>query len=189
MTIDVLNSILLSDTPSVLIKNNEQQLFSLIPELSSCKGFDQKSPWHIYDVYEHILKVTDLVACNSILRFAALFHDVGKPEVFHMDEKGIGHFFGHWERSAAIFRAFAEEHDLDAGFTNSVCDLIYYHDIGFDKLTDEELSELLKNFDEEKIRILFAFKRADLSAQNPKYRYLLDSYDLQEKRALKQLLK
>ncbi len=187
MNIEFLEDILMSDTPSALIKDNEEQITVLIPELKRCKGFNQNSPWHIYDVYEHILKVVDLVPENKTVRFTALFHDVGKPEVYYADEKGIGHFFGHWERSAEIFEAFCKRQEVDADFASCVLDLIYYHDINFDKLTDEETEAILKKFDSEKLKLLFTVKRADLLAQNPEYHYLLANYEAQEKRALAKL--
>ena len=49
--------ILLSDDVYNKIKENEKEIFGLIPELEICKDFNQNSEWHIYDVYEHILHV------------------------------------------------------------------------------------------------------------------------------------
>ncbi len=187
MSVEFLESILMSDTPSEFIKKNEDRLFSVIPELKKCKGFHQNNPWHIYDVYEHILKVVDLVSNDKTVRFAALFHDVGKPDVYYADEKGIGHFFGHWEQSCKIFQTFSKRYQLDVDFTNSVFDLIFYHDINFDKLTDEEWKQILIKFDASKIEKLFEIKRADLLAQNPEYHYLIANLELQEKRALEKL--
>ncbi len=187
MSIEFLENILLSDRPSDFIIKNEEQLFSLIPELKKCKGFKQNNPWHIYDVYDHILKVVDLVPNDKITRFAALFHDVGKPEVYAEDEKGIGHFWGHWEQSCKIFRAFSVRHQLDADFSNSVLDLIFYHDLNFDKLTDGELKQILKKFDARKIQKLFAIKRADLLAQSPEYHYLIANCEQQEKQLLSKI--
>ena len=92
MSINGLFSILLSEKPSILIKQNEEDIFKLIPELKRCKGFNQNNPWHPYDVYEHILHVVDNVDNDLILRLIALFHDIGKPEVYKEDEQGIGNF-------------------------------------------------------------------------------------------------
>ncbi len=187
MSVEFLESILLSDTPSASVKENEDRLFSIVPELRRCKGFNQNNSWHIYDVYEHILKVVDLVANDKVLRFAALFHDVGKPDVYYEDEKGVGHFFGHWEKSCKIFRAFSERYKLDTEFASFVSDLIFYHDINFDKLTNEESEQILAKFGAEKIKRLFEFKRADLLAQNPEYHYLLANLEIQENAALERL--
>ena len=73
MNYDDLVNILLSDKPSVLIKENEEDIFNLIPELKLSKGFNQNTIWHIYDVYNHILSVIDSVEKNKLLRITAFF--------------------------------------------------------------------------------------------------------------------
>ena len=55
--------------------------------------------------------------------------------------------------------------------------LIYYHDVNFDSLEDNELKEILNEFSKEELLLLFELKRSDLLAQNSKYHYLLHSYD------------
>ena len=69
---------------------------------------EQKNIWHVYDVYEHILHVIDGVPNNITLRLAALFHDIGKPFVYKEDENGVGHFYGHWNKSKEIFEKCVE---------------------------------------------------------------------------------
>ena len=183
MTIEELYKILLNDKPSEKLKNKEKELFVLIPELEICKGFDQKNDWHIYDVYEHILHVVDYVPNDITLRLAALFHDIGKPIKYNEDENGVGHFYGHWDESKKIFDAFSEKYNIDKELSDSVSTLIQYHDIGFDKLTSEDLDKL----GIEGIKNLFIFKRADLLAQNEKYHYVLDDYNNQEDKLLLRL--
>jgi tRNA nucleotidyltransferase (CCA-adding enzyme) len=41
------------------------------------------------------MSALDYTPCNIKTRLAALFHDIAKPECFSIDEKGIGHFYGH----------------------------------------------------------------------------------------------
>ncbi len=184
MNFEELKSILIKDEPSALLKEKEDELFSLIPELSICKGFDQNNPWHIYDVYTHILKVTDATPPILTVRLAALFHDVGKPDTYFTDEKGIGHFYGHWEKSVEIFKSFANKHKLDPEFSSEVAELIHYHDMDLGKVTDKTLDRIIANFTEEGLKLLFAHKRADLLAQNPKYHGGINDIGIQEKRAL-----
>ncbi len=183
MNITELQSILLAEVPSALLREREEELFRLIPPLQVCKGFAQNNPWHIYDVYDHILKVVDGVPREWAVRLAALFHDVGKPPVYHEDERGIGHFYGHWDASAELFDAFAQGQGLEAAFAQRVRELILYHDINIGQLSDEKLDALLGHFDADGLRWLFAIKRADLLAQNPQYHGLLEDYARQEERA------
>ncbi len=184
MDIEKLYNILLSDKPSDNILASEKEIFLLIPELENCKGFNQNNEWHIYDVYEHILHVIDNVPSNLNLRLAALFHDIGKPLTYTQDEKGIGHFYGHWEKSKEIFDSFANSHNIDKSLSNLVSNLIYYHDVNISKLSDKELNALYDKFGIEGIKMLYELKKADLLAQNNKYHYLLEDYKNQKEKIL-----
>ena len=183
MNIDKLYEILMDDKPSILIKENEDYIFSLIPELKVCKGFNQNNPWHIYDVYEHILHVVDETPEDLSLRVVALFHDIGKPSTYTEDEKGIGHFDNHWNVSKDIFLDFCKKYDIKDLPIDRIADLIEYHDIRIKEL-DETTMELFKDFDKDFINDLFSIKRADLLGQNPEYHYLLDTYEKQKDKIL-----
>lgn len=184
MNYSKLKEILLSDKPSELIKEYEDEIFTLIPELKVCKGFNQNNIWHIYDVYEHILHVVDGVPNNIISRLTALFHDTGKPGSYTEDEKGVGHFYGHWDLSKEIFLNFAKINNLDEDLTKRVALLIEYHDIRIESMSDKEIIKILPLFTEEDINLLFDQKESDLLAQNSIYHYLLDSYKDERKRVL-----
>ena len=85
MDIELLMNILSAEVPVPLIIENEQYVFSLIPELKDCKGFNQNNAWHIYDVYEHILKVIEYVPDNLTARFVALFPDINFGKLSDVD--------------------------------------------------------------------------------------------------------
>ena len=181
MNIDKLINILLSVKPSEEIHSNEEYVFSLIPELKLCKGFNQNNPWHIYDVYEHILHVIDGVPCVLELRLAALFHDLGKPFVYKEDDMGVGHFYQHWLKSNEIFITFSTKHSLDHNLVKIVSKLILYHDQHLEKYSDAEANDFLTKLNHEEIKMLFKLKRSDLLAQSEKYHYLLKKYNQEEK--------
>ena len=170
-----LKNILLTDKPSILIKEKENEIFSLIPEFKISKGFNQNNPWHIYDVYEHILHVVDGVSNNIIVRLAALFHDMGKPYLYTEDENGVGHFRGHWIKSQELFLKYANSFDLSDNEIDLISKIIFYHDIrNLDsKLTKEEQIALINSFGIDGINKLYEIKKADLLAQNEKYHYML----------------
>lgn len=67
----------------------------VIPELAPGVGFCQNSPHHLFDVYTHTAHVVAAVQSELPLRWAALLHDVAKPECYTEDENGRGHFKGH----------------------------------------------------------------------------------------------
>ena len=89
MSLEELFDILLKENASDILRIKEEELFALIPELRTCKYFNQNSDWHIYDVFEHILHVIDNVPANLVMRLTALFHDIGKPNVYTEDENGV----------------------------------------------------------------------------------------------------
>ena len=70
-------------------------LAAVLPELVAMKGFDQRSPYHIYDVLEHTAWTLHHAPEDPLVRWAALFHDVGKPASFFVGENGVGHTYGH----------------------------------------------------------------------------------------------
>jgi tRNA nucleotidyltransferase/poly(A) polymerase len=102
-----LDQILLCEYPGAGIKKL-QELGALpftIPELMPSVGFEQNR-YHIHDVFDHTLAVLDRTPRNRLLRWAAIFHDMGKPNTLSIDENGERHFYSHevasttlaWER-------------------------------------------------------------------------------------------
>ena len=176
MNLDELFKILLSDKPSILIKKNEDKVFNMIPELSECKGFDQNSKYHIYDVYEHTLHVVDNVPKKIELRLAALFHDIGKPITYFEDELGNGHFPKHWEESQKIFEGFAKKYGLNSELAKDISYLIYYHDVDFSK-SDNLILDIVDKIGYDNISNLFVLKKADVLAQSSKYHYQVNDID------------
>ena len=178
-------SILLSDNPNIMIKNNEKFIFFIIPELELCKGFNQNNKWHIYDVYDHILHVIDGVPKDSSLRLSALFHDVGKPLTYTEDKDGVGHFYGHWNKSNEIFLKFSKINNLDNNLVETVSKLIYYHDINIDKMDEKETNKLINELNKEEIEKLFLLKKSDLLAQSPLFHNMINEYENQKSKILK----
>ena len=77
------------------ILDGAELLCRIIPELAPQLGFDQKNPHHEHDIFTHTAMVVERAPKEPILRMAALLHDLGKPATFSLDEKGVGHFYGH----------------------------------------------------------------------------------------------
>ena len=184
MSLEQLYKILLSEKPSELIKEHEDDIFDMIPELKVCKGFNQNNVWHIYDVYEHILHVVDNVDKDISLRLSALFHDIAKPKAYTEHSNGVGHFPFHWVESAKIFDRFVGKYNVDVTLAEQAKKLIFFHDAN-----REKLNEALDAFDSELIKKLFNLKRADLLAQNPQFHYMMATYHDLEIEALENIKK
>lgn len=106
------------------LTHETEVLSAAIPEIAAMVGFDQRSPYHAFDVLTHTAHVCHAVEeftggmASSELRWAALLHDVAKPQTFTIDETGRGHFYGHpkvgADMAAAIMRRLALPDDLVA---------------------------------------------------------------------------
>jgi tRNA nucleotidyltransferase (CCA-adding enzyme) len=85
-------------TPNVVLafqKLHELGLLQVfLPELSATVGVTQND-YHIYDVFNHTLKVVENCEPDPLLRMAALLHDIAKPQARTVAENGIVHFYGH----------------------------------------------------------------------------------------------
>ncbi|WP_270298721.1 HD domain-containing protein [Eggerthella sinensis] len=92
------------------------------------QGFEQRTPYHIYDVLEHTARVIDGVPPYPLVRWAALFHDMGKPAAFFTDEDGTGHFYGHAAISVMLARGIMERLALSSAFITRVLVLVERHD-------------------------------------------------------------
>ena len=184
MNFEELKDLLVSDDIYARIKTREDALFQLIPELAVCRGFDQKNSWHVYDVYEHILHVVAGVEPDFTVRLAALFHDIGKPAAFTEDENGVGHFWGHWDRSREIFHSYIDRLGLTGEDAALIEALIFYHDINVEKMTDGQMDEMVEKIGRKHLGKLFAIKRADLLAQAEQYHGRMAEIRAQEKALL-----
>lgn len=171
-----LKKILVFNNISDILLKHKNIFFKIIPNLEKCDGFNQYNDYHIYDVFNHILEVIRNTSNNLELRLATLFHDLGKPDKFFKDEKGVGHFYGHALISADIFKNFANTYKIDNKTKNNVYKLIKHHD---DMLSSKpnKIYNFYKEFGYENIDLLFELKRADALGQNPKYLNRLEEYD------------
>ena len=153
----------------------------IMPEILAMQGFDQHNPHHIYDVLEHSATAIDKVrhtadAEKSHLRWAALLHDIGKPETFSVDENGTGHFYGHAARSEEMARIILRRLKFDNETVRRVTDLVKYHDLQIE-LTTKAVKRALNKLGEETFRDLLLLKRADNLAQHPYFADRQQYYD------------
>lgn len=100
-----------------------------IPEIISMIGFDQHNFHHIYDVWQHTAVAVDHIKNTSILRLAAFFHDIGKPQTYSLSQDGVGHFYGHSVVSEKIAHDVLKRLKADNETIAKVTTLIKYHDL------------------------------------------------------------
>ena len=120
-------NILLSD--NILLYENE--LFELIPELKSEKGFDQKSEWHCFDVWNHTLTTVNACDMNPEDRLVLLLHDIGKP-FSYQDDGNMRHFKGHAKKSAEIAKVVSDRFNINNETKTTLLKLIEFHSCSID---------------------------------------------------------
>lgn len=148
------------------ILDNYEILGELCPEFLTMKGFEQFNKWHIYDVLEHTATAVEAIEPVHHLRLAMLFHDIGKVYTFFKDENGVGHFYGHNEKSAEIVKKFLSKYKYDNFTKQEVYELIKIHDM----YTEENrvlVKKRLNRIGKKRFLDLIKIQRADNLAQNP----------------------
>lgn len=132
----------------------------LLPELTPCIGYEQKTRYHAWDVWEHIVRTVESAQPSIVLRSAMLLHDSGKPACFTIDENGNGHAYGHAQKSSEYAKAIFARMRVDNALRDRVLLLIEHHDIPLE--CDRKLMlRRLSRFGEEVLRQLIEVHRAD----------------------------
>lgn len=166
---DQFNLMMLSNNPERAIRllQSTNLLKEFLPEVEACVGFDQHSKYHHLDVFEHTLLTLSSVKDNDlIIRLAALFHDIGKPLVFTMDEEGNGHFYEHAEKSKELTLKIMKRLKYSNKMIIDVSSIVSQHMKRFD-VDDKKLKRIMECIDEESIRKLFILQEADIVAHKP----------------------
>ena len=140
-----------------------------MPEILPCVGFDQRSKYHIYDVWEHTAHAVEAVENQPVLRWTMLMHDLGKPDTFTVDQNGAGHFYGHFHESVNKAKAIMDRLRFDNRSKQQILTLVERHDSVL-ALTDRTVRRNLSRYGEEILRLLLKVKRADNLAHAPEYR-------------------
>ncbi|MBR3143535.1 MAG: HD domain-containing protein [Clostridiales bacterium] len=144
----------------------------IIPEIGTCRGFEQRSKYHDRDVLEHTLDVLDLIPYTDEegkdpeLAMAALFHDLGKPACFWLDANGTGHMKGHPRISTEIAGRVLNELKFPKQFITDVCLLVKLHDT-YMKADKIEVHRFMCKYPEEILNKLKILQRADILAHSP----------------------
>lgn len=145
-------------------------LNAVLPELEPMEGLDQKTKYHIYDVYEHTAWVVHYSPATPLSRWAGLLHDAGKPDTFFTDEAGVGHMYGHPKVSEEHVRAIAKRLHFSRAFTHDLCLLVRYHDAR-PAVTKKSIRKLFAKLDHKEylFHAICDLMRADSLAQAPEY--------------------
>lgn len=147
-----------------------------IPEIQPMFGFEQRNPHHNKDIWNHTILVVDNITPAPVLRWAALLHDIGKPSCFSIGADGVGHFFGHAERSTTFAEVILSRLRFDNAGRERILRLIRYHDMPI--TADRKLiKRLLSKHGEEAARQLIELHRADTLGLSESYHSRVDIFE------------
>jgi len=135
-----------------------------IPEVGDTLGFDQRSPWHSYDVWEHSVRALAAISTGDpLVRLALLLHDLGKPRCCKVDSTGRGHFKGHEQVGAEIVEQRLRALRFDNESVRIVTELVFLH---MAQLKPEAAKRWLSRLGEVQLKRLIGVKRGDISAHS-----------------------
>ncbi len=161
---DELSKLLSSPIPSTGLRFMERTglLELVLPELAACRGVEQKG-LHRFDVLDHLFLACDAAPEKSLeLRLAALFHDIGKPEVRETDSLGLYTFHHHEAVSAKIAERVLTGLRYPQKTVRTVVHLVAQHMFHYEPVwSDAAVRRFIVRVGKEHIPALFDLRRAD----------------------------
>lgn len=151
-----------------LLDDYKEVFCFIIPELESMIGFDQRSPYHNRDVWQHTLCAVADIPATLVFRLTMLFHDIAKPVVCVLDDNGRGRFQGHPAKGAEMTEVILRRMKLPKKMINHIVMLIRYHDV---KIRPErtDVRRWLGRLGTEVFDELMYVRHADASGKYEKY--------------------
>lgn len=163
--------IIVSPGVDEVLKDFIDVIGQFIPEILPMIGFDQKNPWHIYDVFQHTvsaLKSSHIYTTDPITRLAIFFHDIAKPKCFVLDGNGAGHFPKHPAVSAEMTDIIMRRLKFNNKTREAVVQLVKYHDVELHP-TEKCVKKWLNRIGKEQLDKLLIVQMCDKMAQNFDY--------------------
>ena len=120
---------LISPNPKLLRTAYELGIMKVImPEFDEMMKTTQETKHHKYTVGEHTIKAIENIRADKVLRLTMLLHDVAKPRMKTMDEKGAAHFKKHDIVGTEMAKQILRRLKFDNDTMNKVVKLVQYHD-------------------------------------------------------------
>jgi poly(A) polymerase len=146
-------------------------LDTLLPEVKAMVGFGD-GEWRHKDVWKHTKQVVTQSASKIEVRYAALFHDIGKVRTRSISPDGEVHFFGHAEVGARMFDKLERRERLfqsDQALRDEVRFLVLHHlrASQYDgKWTDSAVRRFAREIGPS-LEHLLCLSRADITTKRP----------------------
>lgn len=140
-------------------------------ELMNC-FFGITSDKKIYDkIPENVLETAKKLAAKmdkkqqTVLCMTMLLHDIAKPAVMTVDEKGIGHFIGHPAQSEKMAKKIMRRLTFDNDSISKACRLIRFHDYRMEDKS-RAFRRAVSKIGADIMDMLFLVEYADVLAQS-----------------------
>ena len=167
--------ILSTDKPSKgLVILQEAGLMKMIfPEIDIMYGMDQSDEWNHKDIFYHTMQVVDNAASLSNkmkLRFAALVHDIAKPNTRKIDPKKGYTFHGHDAIGERMLNKVGKRMKLSNSLKEYLKKLTLLHlrpiALAKKEISDSAIRRLMVAAGDDVIDLL-TLCRADITTKNP----------------------
>lgn len=164
---DELLKIFLTDDPDngIVLLRQTGLLKYILAELERCFGIVQQGPKHdrVYDIGEHsLLSLKSCPSKDPIVRFAALIHDIGKPDTYKVSESGNVTFYHHEVVGARIAKQIASRLHFSKDQKELITTLVRWHLFTVDEnQTDSAIRRFIKNVGKDNLDKMWAIREAD----------------------------
>lgn len=139
-------------------------VFAALPELAPLYECGQETPFHRFDCWGHTIHAVAAAPATPALRWAALLHDCGKPQVKSFGPDGRAHFYGHARASAQIAREILARLRFPKKEAERIAVLVERHGQVL-PISEKRMKKLLAALGGDGVKELLALVRADVLAQ------------------------
>ena len=154
--------ILLGRRITETLLNFSEVIFSIFPVLRCQYGFDQKSEYQEYTLYEHTAKSVGYAFPDYTVRLALLLHEIGKYDCA-ADRGDHMTFYGHSERGVMLAHDVFEDYEVDDAVRERVLFMIMHHD---DRISPENVVQYTEFCGMEYTRLLLLLQSANIRAKS-----------------------
>ena len=164
-----------AEKPSAGLKLMEESgiLDIFIPEFKKCRGCIQGDfrGYHQFDVLDHLFYACDgAPASKQNVRLAALFHDIGKPDVKRVIPTPQGDqftFYNHEAKSQQITKEILFRLKFSNAEIANICHLVVNHMFNYTQdWTDAAVRRFLAKIQAENLEDLYDLRLADIYGMN-----------------------